>query len=290
MAHLWVAPGVLVGGDGASEAGGVIAHALATEADGDALEHERGEGCAPAVSDTADDRALLERDVVEEDLVELGLAGDLAQAADGDAVAIHGHYEHGQALVLGHVRVGAREQQPVGGELGVGGPHLLAGQAPAAVVLLARARLHGGEVGAGGGLGEELAPDLVAVEQRGEVAGLLLLGAVGDDRGPEHADADGVEDAWHFGAADLLVADDLLDRAEALPAVFLGPGDAGEPALGKLALPCAAGGDDLILVLDRPGPLQNGCFGLVLVEPAAHLYAVGGLLRCVVEIHVVSFG
>ena len=124
----------------------------------------------------------VERDVVEEDLVELGLAGDLAQAANGHALGVHRHDEHRQALVLGHVGVGAREQQAVGGELGVGGPHLLSGQPPAAVVLQARSGLHGREVRAGGGLGEQLAPDLVAVEHRPEVAQLLLVGAVGDDR------------------------------------------------------------------------------------------------------------
>ena len=108
--------------------------------------------------------------------------------------------------------------------------------------------------------------------------------------GPEHADADRVEDAGDFRARDLLVADHLLDRAEALAAVLLRPGDAREPALGELALPGAARGDDLVLVLERAGALQDGRFGLVLVEPAAHLCAVGGLLRCVVEIHGVSFG
>ena len=143
----------------------------------------------------------VERDVVEEDLVELGLAGDLAQAADGHALGVHRHDEHRQALVLGHVGVGAREQQAVGGELRVGRPHLLARQAPAAVVLLARARLHRRQVGAGGGLGEQLAPDLVAVQHRAEVARLLLVGAVGDDRRAEHADADRVEDPGHFRAA-----------------------------------------------------------------------------------------
>ncbi len=204
--------------------------------------------------------SCVERDVVEEDLVELRLAGDLAQAAHGDALAVHRHDEHRQALVLGHVGVGAREQQPVGGELGVGGPHLLAAQPPAAVVLLARACLHGREVRAGGGLGEQLAPDLVAVEHRPEVAGLLLLRAVGDDRGAEHADADRVEDAGHFRARDLLVADDLLDRTETLPAEVLGPGHAREPALGELALPRAARGDDLVLVLDRAWALEDGRF------------------------------
>ena len=62
------------------------------------------------------------------------------------------------------------------------------------------------------------------------------------------------------------------------------------PALGELALPGAAGGDDLVLVLERARALQDRALRLVLVQPAAHLGAVGGLLGCVVQIHVASFG
>ena len=108
--------------------------------------------------------------------------------------------------------------------------------------------------------------------------------------GPEHADADRVEDPGHFRPGDLLVADDLLDRAEALSAVLLGPGDPGQAGLGEAALPGTPGGDDLILVLERAGALQYGGLRPVLIEPAAHLGAVCGLLRCVVEIHGFSFG
>ncbi len=64
----------------------------------------------------------------------------------------------------------------------------------------------------------------------------------------------------------------------------------GEAALGELALPGAARGEDLRLVLERARALQDGRFGLVLLEPGAHLGAVRGLLGCVVEIHVFSFG
>ena len=60
-----------------------------------------------------------------------------------------------------------------------------------------RARLDRRQVRPRRGLGEELAPDLVAVQHRPEVALLLLLGAVGDDRRAEHADADRVEDPRH---------------------------------------------------------------------------------------------
>ena len=170
---------------------------LRAEADRQPLEHQHRQRRSPAVADAADDHVGVEPDIVEEDLVELGLAGDLPQAADGDAGSVHRHDEHRQALVLGHVGIGARQQQAVGGELGVGRPHLLAVERPGPVVALARAGLHRGQIRAGGGLGEQLAPDLVAVEHRAEVAALLLLRAVGDQARAEHADADHVEDPGH---------------------------------------------------------------------------------------------
>ena len=51
-------------------------------------------------------------------------------------------------------------------------------------------RAHGGEVGAGVGLGEALAPDLLGGEDLREVRLLLLLGAVRHDRRPGHAEPD----------------------------------------------------------------------------------------------------
>ena len=90
-------------------------------------------------------------------------------------------------------------------------------------------------------------------------------------------------------AADLLVDDDLLDRAEALAAELLRPGDAGEAGLGELALPGAARGDDLVLVRRaRRRRAVTGASRLVRLEPGAHLLAVRGLLRRVVQIHRVS--
>ena len=147
---------------------------------------------------------------------------------------------------------------------------------PRAVVLLLGARLDAGEVGARGGLGEQLAPHLLGGQHRAEVAVLLVLVAVRDQRRAEHADADDVEDPRHAGAPDLLVDDDLVERAEALPAVVRGPGDGGEAALGELALPLAAGVD-----------VVGGAVGrlvLVLVEPGAHLGAVLGQLGGVVQV------
>ena len=136
-----------------------------------------------------------------------------------------------------------------------------------------------GEVGAGGRLGEELAPDLVGGQHRAEVALLLVLGAVRDQRRAEHAHADDVEDPGHAGAADLLVDDDLLERAEARAAVLGGPRHGGEPALGELALPARAA--------RRPSASSSPrrrARPLVLLQPGAHLLAVLGQLRRVVQV------
>ena len=274
VADLLVLRGRRVGEQRLGEAVGAPAEALAAEPDRDALEHQRRHRDAPAAVDRTDLGARVERDVVEEDLVEVRLAGDLAQRPDRHALGVHRDDEHGQALVLGLLGVGAREQEPERRVLRVRRPHLLAGEAPGAVLLLPGARLDAGEVGARGGLGEHLAPDLVGVEHRAEVALLLLLVAVRDQRRAEHADADDVEDPGHARAADLLVHDDLVERAEALAAVLGRPRDGGQPALGELVLPLAA----------RRDIVAVGRLRLVLVEPGAHLGAVLGQLGGVVQV------
>jgi hypothetical protein len=120
------------------------------------------------------------------------------------------------------------------------------------------------------------------VQHRRQVAALLLVAAVGDDRRAEHADADDVEDAGDARLADLLLGDDLLDRPESLAADLGRPGHPGQASLGELALPRAAGVE--VLALHQPGARR--CLLLVLVEPGAHALAVLGLLGGVVEVHV----
>ncbi len=284
-ADVGVAPRGRVGGERLREAALLVAEALGAEADREALEHERRQRGPPAVVDLADDGVLLQAHVVEEDLVELGLARDLPQAADGHAGRVHRHDEHRQALVLGDVGVGAGEQQPERGELGVRRPHLLPAEAPRAVLLAPRAGLDPGEVRARGGLGEQLAPDLVAVQHRAEVARLLGVGPVADERRAEHAHADRVEDPGHAGGRDLLVDDDVLDRPEAPAAVLGRPRDAGEAALGQRALPAAPRGDVRAVLV---AAARGRRLGAVLGQPGAHGLAVAGLLRAVAQVHFPS--
>src|SRR5438309_21967 len=65
----------------------------------------------------------------------------------------------------------------------------------------------GGEVGAGGGLGEDLRPDLLPPQHRRDVAGLLRFAAVGQQRRPAHAEPDGEHARGQLVAARLLVED-----------------------------------------------------------------------------------
>jgi len=160
-------------------------------ADGDPLVHQRGGGHPPALADLAEPVLVGDAHVGEEHLVELGLAGDLPQRPHLDAGRGHVADEVGHAAVLGHVRVGAGDQDRPARLVRHGRPHLLAVDDP--VVAVAHgAGAERGQVRSGARLAEQLAPDLLARPQRAQEALLLLLGAVGQDRGRGHAEADAV--------------------------------------------------------------------------------------------------
>src|SRR5258705_159034 len=75
-----------------------------------------------------------------------------------------GEEENRRALVLGHIRVGPREQQSVLAELRAGSPDLRAVDEPGLAARLG-ARAQRGEVRPAHRLGEELAPDLLAAQR-----------------------------------------------------------------------------------------------------------------------------
>ena len=78
---------------------------------------------------------------------------------------VHRADEVGDALVHGRVRLGAGQQDPELGAVGVGRPHLLAPDHPLVAVEVGPGGQRG-QVGAGAGLAEQLAPDLLAGQQR----------------------------------------------------------------------------------------------------------------------------
>src|SRR5215470_6834699 len=103
-----------------------------------------------------------------------------------------------------------------------------------------RARPHAGEVRPRPGLRETLAPDLLGRKKRWQIARLLLLRAVGDDRRPGHSDPDD-PDVWgRLGARHLLQEDRLMGVRRAAAPVLLGPGET-----------------DVSRVVERPAPLAH---------------------------------
>ena len=112
-------------------------------------------------------------DVVEEDLVEHGRTGELAQRADVEPLGVHVDDEVGDAGVLGRIGVGAGQADAEVGHLGQRRPHLLPVQHVAALDPLGP-RAQRGEVRAGARLAEELAPAELAEQRRPHPALLLL--------------------------------------------------------------------------------------------------------------------
>ncbi len=229
-----------------------------------ALEAERRVGDLPAVVDAADDVVLGAAGVVEEHLAELGRAVGLGDAADLDAGLAHRHQQVRDALVLGRVGIGAGEQEAVVGVVATGGPHLLAVDDPL-VAVEHRRRLQAGQVGAGVGLAEALAPAHLAAQDLGQELPLLLLGPPLQQRRPDERVAEEVGPHRRLGPGELLGDHDALHRRQPLAAVLLGPGGADPTAAVELRRP--------LLVERRPllgrhlEALVEPAGGQVLLEP-----------------------
>lgn len=170
----------------------------------------------PASVDLAHDRVGRQADLVEEHFVEGVSAGHLDDGSDLDTGQVHRAEEIGDAGVLRHVGVGAGDEDPVSGVLGERGPDLLTGHHPF-VTITNGAGAEIGEVAAGFGFREELAPDVLPRQQSGQIALFLLLGAGVNDGGSGPSDADHVRWTAHTCSTELVVDDQLLDRVGVEP-------------------------------------------------------------------------
>ena len=150
------------------------------------------------------------------------------------------------------------------------------------------------DVGAAGGLGEQLAPDLLAGGQRRQIFALLLLARKRHHGRPAHAVADDEHRAQLAEGALLLLPDHALDRRRAAAAIFLRPVQAGPAGIGFLLLPGLCDFED-VGVLERRAA-ERGFAQLLLIllrrigrDPGLGLGAERGFLRRVVEVHACLF-
>src|SRR4051812_12456445 len=248
--------------------------------DADALVAEQELGVVPALVLLPDEVLGRHAHVVEEDLVDLLAAVDGADRAHRDAGRLHVDEEEGDALLLLYRHVGAGEHEDPVGVLPERRPGLLAGDDVLVAVALCR-RLERGEVGAGAGLGEALAPPVVEIGDARQEAALLRLRAEGDDDRADHADAErqrrGRRRLLH-----LVLEDVLPHRIPAGAAPFDRP-MRHRPALGvedarpfdELVLRGMVAHDELVADARR----QRGA------EEFAHVLAEGGLLGGEAEVH-----
>src|SRR4029077_10413847 len=130
-------------------------------AEADTLGHQRGDRDRPALARLPDAVGVVDDSAVEEDLVEVALASDLADLTAGHRVLVHVEDEAGDAGVAREVGMAQRQQQSAIGDVGVRGPDLLPLDAPV-TVFPGGARGQRSQVAACLRLAEELAPDLVA--------------------------------------------------------------------------------------------------------------------------------
>ena len=183
----------------------------------------------------AEDRGLGHADVLEGDQRRVRrVHAELLEAlAARDPGRVHRHEEEREAVVAG-VGVRLRHEDDGVGADAVGDVGLGAVDHPVAAVAH-RARLDGGDVGAGVGLGDAEAEDLLAGDRGDRPLLLLLLGAEGEDRRHGHVDldADAHREAAVGAVVELLAEDQLAQEVAALPAVLLGLVEAEEAALAE---------------------------------------------------------
>ena len=200
----------------------------------------------PAAVLLADEVLRRDADVLEEDLVDLEAAVDQLDRAQRDAGGVHREDQHRDAaLLLLRGRVGAAQAEDPVGVLAERRPGLLAVDHPV-VAVADGGGAQRGQVGAGVGLGEALAPPDVEVGRLRQEALLLLLVAEGRDDRADHAGVEG-ERLRHAGQLHLLAPDVALQRRPVLAAPLHRPVRHGQPGGVEHAL-----GLDVLLLGDVP--------------------------------------
>ncbi len=198
--------------------------AAGVASDPDALVGEHLAHDPPAVIDLAEHVLGLQHDVGQEDLVDVVRAEQRVDRPHLDPGPVHRQQEERQAALARALAAGAGEQHADLGHLRVGGPDLLAVDAPAGAVG-AGVGLEAGEVGAGVGLAEALAPDDLALRDTRQVALLLGRRAEAHQRRADPVEPHVLRAARLVVRPHLLAHDGLLPDVPATAAVLARPGE-----------------------------------------------------------------
>ena len=166
-----------------------------------------------------------------------------------------------------------------------GGPDFLAVDDPVVPVTFG-AGAQAGDVRAGRGFGEQLAPNFLALQGGGDVTLKLFWLGIGHHGGDAHAEADFEHAARHGVGFLLLVVDDLEQLRRFAAAPFLRPGEAGEPGGVFFALPFLGALDFLRADAAAARAVHAGGFkGGVGGQEGADFGAERGLGGRIVKIH-----
>ena len=244
---------------------------LLTEGRYAALEGQRGHRDAPPVTGLTHHQVGVGAGIVEEDLVEFRVAGQLDDRADLDARLIERDEEIRQSgMPLGALLTAGDDEAPLR-PMGQRRPHLLSVDDPVFAVEL-RGRRHVGEIAARARLRVPLAPQLGDVEDLGQEALLLLGGAVRDERRPDQLLTEVVDLVGRIGEGVLLVERDAVRHGQPSPAVLLRPPETRQPGRGEMLIPRAALVERLVLATRPSEALERGEFADEIVgEPLPDL-------------------
>ena len=197
---------------------------------------------------------------------------------------VHRQDQPAQAEVLGRLRIGAHQQLRVVGGGRHAGPDLVAVD-HVVVPVAPRGGAQGGQVGAGRGLREALAPGLLASQDPWQVRGLLLRRAFDHQRRPRVQQADEigeVERRLHPRA--LLGEQELLGQGRAAAAVLARPVQARVARVEQPSLPAG-----IVLALGFVSRFRRRGLSLQghrFVQPAAQLVAEALVFGGVAQIQV----
>ena len=227
--------------------------------------------------------------IVEEGLIEVGVAGDLHQRSQGDARGAHVEKQIAEATVLGGIRVCPGQQNGPVGVVPAAGPDLLPVDHEI-IAVLHRPGLHRRHVGAGLRLGVEGTPDILAIQNPGNEMLLVLFGAKGQHRRRDPAHPMDIERARRTVLGQFLVENHLLHDGATLTAVLLGPGNAQKTGGIELAVPPDAEVEVLLRVYFGPGDITIAPpFGQllhVLRQPVLDFLTKRFFFERILEIHV----